>query len=380
MRRTILLCILAVTAVAAAVDVGVRRSPRRVYPAESYWLPRGVGVVAQGYLNTMQSHKILNDIASHDIRIANLWVRSRPFTKFKDDMDLVWTHPDFDVLVIRFESWGSLEDHCDGGRSMIWENEPTAWIVNTLYDLYGDQDKIIVIQNWEADWQLHGASCREREECVSYGWWADGCMEACAKWMQDDPDASVGCQLWGACEEECRVFCCDDLKISRGQYLLGILNNRQKVVREAREANPRARLKVYHSISINFYTDEWLTVTGDIIPLMDEPPDLIGVSHWKRTVPMTDALDYVEQHTGLPRHRIYVAELGEREKQEGDQYARIYAEGQAAFIWGSPIVLVWHWKTWDGNLAQQQLALFDHETFEPKSGLMAVKELNDEWR
>jgi hypothetical protein len=113
---------------------------------------------------------------------------------------------------------------------------------------------------------------------------------------------------------------------------------------------------------------------------MDAPPDLIGVSFGKRTIPIIDALDYVEEHTGLARHRIYVSELGEREKQEGDQYERIIREGQLALDWGCPFILVWHWKYWGNDMAQQQLSLFQPDNVETQSGYLAVKELNDEYR
>ena len=122
---------------------GGKRPPltRLIPDTDNYWLPRGVGVIAHGYdmavaphqwwklTNVMPNHAMLDDIAQHDIRIANIWIRVNPFdgtarwchdqwypysgytgiemcqgngTIINEDMDLFWTHPDFDVLIIRF--------------------------------------------------------------------------------------------------------------------------------------------------------------------------------------------------------------------------------------------------------------------------------------
>jgi hypothetical protein len=379
------------------IGLGVRRDVRRQGPP-LYDIPHGVGVVSIGNDMAVAPHKwwhltnvrpnsqTLDDIASHGIRHAHVWVRVNPFDGagtwcwrpfwpysgygpemctpsddiMDEDMDLFWTHPDIDVIVVRFMAWSTLEERCDGTKGLVWEEEPTLGIVEALYEKYGDQEKVILIQNWEADWQLHGARCRERSDCVSYGWWSQGCLE---EWTQDQ--------------------CCDDLKLWRGNYLLGWFNERQRVISSERASRAStARLRVYHSISLNFYTDEWLTVARDIIPLMDEPPDFIGISFWKRTIPVTEALDYVKLYTHLPRSRIFISELGERERQVGDQYNRIYnrimTEATAAFDWGVPMVYVWHWKYWGKNDKQSDLALFEPDNETPRSGYYAVKELNDE--
>ena len=336
-----------------------------------YYLPRGAGVIAQGYdmaiapypwwqaSNIMPNYAMLDDIASHDIRLANIWVRVNPFdgtarwcneqwypfsgyvgtemcrgngTVVDEDMDLFWNHPDFDVLVIRFEAWASTEEGCNGGESLVWESEPTKGIVDTLYERYSDQDKIVIFQNWEADWQLYGVRCTE-------------------------------------------------LNMSRASRLLRILHHRQEVISQARQAYPRARLRVYHAVNINFYSDEEYTVTKDIIPQMDDLPDFVGVSYWRKPpFSITDALDYVEENTGLPRYRIYVSELGAPERDDLPQYDRIMREGTLAFEWGVPMVLVWHWKYWGSDDRQKKLSLFKPDNTTPQSGYWAVKELNDEWR
>ena len=372
------------------LGIGCRQTRRLMPRIGNYYLPRGVGVIAQGtdmavspypwwkFSNIMQNHEMLTDIANHDIRIANVWVRVNPFDggdewcfqpwaphigyhdgymcmggeTTRENMDLFWTHPDFDVLVIRFEAWASLEEGCDGSQSLVWENEPTKGIVDTLYERYGDQNKVIILQNWEADWQMYGVGCKDRSEC-----------------------------LYGCESEENVENCCDEMKIDRSYYLLSVFNERQRVISEARNNNPHANLRVYHAICINSYTDEWLTVARDVIPQMDEMPDFVGVSYWKKPpMHVTDALGYVESHTGLPRYRIYVSELGYPEQPNKPAYDRIMNESTLAFEWGVQMVLVWHWKYWGDDVRQQNLSLFETDNLTPKSGYWAVRELNDEWR
>jgi hypothetical protein len=370
------------------IGIGVRRQGPPLYD-----IPRGVGVISVGsdmavaphpwwhLTNVRPNSYTLDDIASHGIRHAHVWVRVNPFDGagtwcwrpfwpysgygpevctpsdevMDEDMDLFWTAPGIDVIVVRFMAWSTLEERCDGTEGLVWENEPTLGIVETLYERYGDQEKIILIQNWEADWQLHGSRCRERDQCAALEAWGLTCNEW---WTQSE--------------------CCDRIRRFRGDYLLRIFNERQRAISGARRTSPESQLRVYHSISLNFYTDEWFTVARDIIPLMDEPPDFIGISFWKRTIPVTEALDYVKQHTHLPRSRIFISELGERERQVGDQYNRIMTEATVAFEWGVPMVYVWHWKYWGMNDKQSDLALFEPDNETPRSGYYAVKELNDE--
>ena len=409
MRKRVVLFLVLIASAAWAGDVlippqslwcqilGIRCAARRVVRPESMFLPRGVGVIAHSYdmaiapqlwwgaLNVMPNHAMLDDIAQHDIRIANIWIRVDPFDGtarwcneqwypytgytgiemcrgngniVDEDMDLFWTHPDFDVLIIRFETWANVEEGCDGAKGLVFEREPTKGIVDTLYERYSEQNKIIIFQNWEADWQLNGVRCRERDQCSSDGWTFDSCIDS------------------GDIEN-----CCDDLKRGRGEYLLRILEQRQAVISDARERNQFANLKVYHAVSINFFEDEWYTVAKDIIPRMTEPPDLVGVSFWKKPpIHVTDALEYVQEHTGLPRHRIYVSELGKAERVDAPAYDRIMNESTLAFEWGCPMVLVWHWKYWGDDPVQQRLSLFELDNETPKSGYWAVRELNDEWR
>jgi len=375
----------------------IRYGDRRGEPRERYDIPDGVGVVMLGsdmaiaphpwwkLTNVMPNSYMLDDIASHGIRIASIWIRVNPFDGagtwcwrtfwaysgyspeictssdgiVDEDMDLFWTNSDIDVIVVRFEAWSTLEEHCNGDQSLVWENEPTLGIVEALYDKYGDQDKVIIIQNWEADWQLHGVGCRERDQCAAMETWGYHCSE---EWSQQD--------------------CCDNWKLDvRLPYLLRIFNERQRSIRQTREVNRDRLLRVYHSISINFYTDEWLTVAKDIIPLMNEPPDFVGVSFWKKPpVHVTDALEYVRLHTGLPRHRIYVAELGRGEKRPGQQYERLMREARLALDWGSQIVLVWRWKYWGNNETQALLSLFEADNETPRSGYWAVRKLNEDYQ
>lgn len=376
-----------------ALGVGLRTAERRTQ--ESYIIQRGMGVISHGndmavaphpwwhLTNVMPNHAMLDDIAEHGIKIAWVWVRVnpfdgagtwcwRPFYPYSgygdevctpsdriadEDMDLFWTHPDIKTIIVRFEAWAELEEKCNGAKGLVIEHEPTRSIVETLYEKYWDQDKTIIIQNWEGDWQMYGATCRERDQCAAMDDWG---FVGDPEWTQEEY--------------------CDNFKLSRREYLLRIFNERQKAIEETRRLHPNVPLRVFHSVCVNFYTDEWLTVARDVIPMMDRKPDFIGISYWKRLpITVTDALNYVKGYTGLSNRRIFITELGEKETNDGDQYERIMREATAAFRWGVQMVVVWHWKYWGNNEQQKELSMFEEDNETPRSGYWAIRELNRKW-
>jgi hypothetical protein len=122
-------------------------------------------------------------------------------------------------------------------------------------------------------------------------------------------------------------------------------------------------------------------VARDVIPFLANPPDLVGLSHWKSDIPIADALDDVQRHTGLPRDRIYVDEFGAEERYPGRQYEKITQWGNEALQWGCRMAFVWVWKQWHTG---PNLGLFEQDddgspTDVPTSGLSGVLQLQSDW-
>jgi hypothetical protein len=259
-----------------------------------------------------------------------------------------------------------------------------------MYQHYSYQHKAIFIMSLEADLQLYGAGCKEPDDCLSYGWWDGGCQEECTEWMQDNPDASYGCQMWGNCEAECAVYCCDDLRISRGKYLLRIFNERQAAVEQARLDYPGANLKVFHTIEVNFYANQpWqsMTVLADVIPYMDHQPDFIGLSIWPAAGDPVEALEYTMSMTGLPPERIFLSQVGAREGTQPDgtvlylprQRDRLMAVIPPLFELGVAFALVWSMEQPE-PAGRTGHSVMDSVTGEQLSGWAAIEELNATWR
>jgi hypothetical protein len=314
-------------------------------------------------------------------------------------------------------------------------------IFKKLYQYFGNQDKDIFVIPNETGWQMFGVGCRERNECPSPpNWW---CIEACENGTlvpypitaENPPDLpcdcpdpqSIGCTISPAvceeCREECKkipceIQCCDMLKVDRGEYLLKVFNERQKAAEEARAAYPNAKLRVWNTVEAVFFgTRDWQFITPlkDIIPRMDSGPDAIGASLW----PMSDdvlppestakayaetkeiawptkmdfigtkkamrkstnsALDYILEHTGLPPERVFISEVGTRERQKGDQRKRIEAVVNSMFERRVAFALIWSWEDENLNSYISGRSIVDEKTGEPRSGYHAMKDLNKKWR
>jgi hypothetical protein len=314
--------------------------------------------------------ELLDDFARHGYRAARLHYMGNPFdglgpwewmpTSYDlpaplvmDDlgaelMELTWTHPDMDLIVVRFTSpaWSTAETGCNSKPvGTVFSDAPYYAIAWYLFHWFGDQDRTIWLADWEGDWQIRGLSCDEYNEDGSHvypfgdatTWYSTTCIDDCG----GGPD----------CVNECGDLLWQD----RARWVKEQVRRRQRAVRAAREAFPDARLHVEHVEIGNFYPirssrsgPTMAEIVGEL-PTNDKP-DRFGVSFWYMSrvdadpEALIETLDWIEETTGLPRNRIYVDEIGTNNDDNAD---RIYNLGVAAFEWGVPAVAVFDWKrTW----------------------------------
>lgn len=358
----------------------------------------GFDETAQGiyYRRVEPNSKSVDDIAAHGITAVQLWPRAHPSDEYSDlfchteppwacdpvDMGHVWGNPLIDVVVIRPMFWIGVEDTCNNTRAAVLETGSYGLYAEQILEKWGHIDKIVVLVNWEADWQLRGVSCREDNECVNPIWddWYtsredDGCIGECKAAKAEDPTA---CWL-NSCGVTCKIACCNQARWERLEDLRYWFNDRQRGVEEARAKYPESKMTILHGIVVNHTSNDWVpNVTRDLIPTLEYQPDLIGVSHWDKDQDITQALDYVKNHTGHVYTDIFVAEIGAVEAEYGDQYERIMDQGTKAIEWGSNLVLVWTWKQYN-DPDGRNFGMWERDngvpTDVPTSGLSAVLEL-----
>jgi len=360
----------------------------------NYDVPRGVGVTQVAHeLNRppitrhFSTGDFLDELSDHDIRIAKVWITGDPFdgaqrwggdrfnmgTKHPryEDMDLVWRHPDIDIIVARFLSfaWSANEINCKGKVGPVWAEEPTYEIARKLLKRYGDEDKVIIISEWECDWQWRGVGCNRRDQNIWYGWWMNECQK-----------------------EHGAEKCSKMLARSRMDYVKRRTIERQAGVEKARAERPDAKLRVFVSITLNQFDEVGghfkMNLAKDMVPTLDVMPDYIGVSYWPaQTKSITEVFEYIREHTGMPIDRIYIDEVGAAEKTPGLQYDRIMNVIPAAFDAGCAFACVWMWRqTWYDWMADGRPKNYGMwqwtgdegrvEWGEPTSGLQAIHELN----
>ena len=351
-------------------------------PTVDYTVPRGVGVTQLAYdlsrpeiTRHFTTHELFSDLAANNIRIVKLWLDDNPFdgagpffwtsygTPMGDlsirhhrdpmfeDMDLVWRDPNIDTIVVRFIGrglWDASEPDCTGWTGPFWIHEPTYDIASKLLRRYGEQNKTIIITDWEGDNQ-----------------WACG--------------GTVSM----------------DMAMGRMQYVIRLAEERQAAVQRARDEYPDAVLKVMFGMVVNDLDElpayYGMNLVKNGIPGMDPQPDVIGLSYWlKHQKPIVEALEYIQLHTGYPMHRIYLDEVGAAEKTPGRQYARLMEVIPPAFDAGLAFACCWMWKqTWHGfddrgrpiNTGMWKWANDSGKVEwldEPNSGLQAIQEINDD--
>ena len=371
--------------------------PRQVIPLVpmDYTMARGVGVTQLAYDLSRPEHTrhfttaaLMDELVDNNINIIKLWLNYNPFdgagpfhwhsygtsmgdlnlpthpsgyptgTDYRrvpmfEDMDFVWRDPRFETIVVRFIGsgmWDEDDPSCTGWTGPFWVNEPTYDIASKLLRRYGEQDKLIIITDWENDNQ----------------WSCGGTVTP-------------------------------EIAAERMLYVKMMAESRQRAVEQARAENPDAALRVMFAVIANDFDElpsyYGMNITKDMIPFMDPQPDLIGFTYWsKHLKPITEVMDYIMMHTGYPASRIYLDEIGAPEKTECQQYDRIMPVVTEFFEAGGTFACVWMWRqTWydftDGgkpiNMGMWKWAGTTGKVEwlnEPTSGLAAIQELNDDWR
>jgi hypothetical protein len=348
--------------------------PVRLVPVEPLF-PRRIGVVAlaqDGGFNGIWRNPsgwpnwiAADEVVGYGIQAIQLW----PMVGITDedgwppldglDMTYVYENDGLDLVILRPMQHSFSEKACADGDSATWEGGDWGAYAEALYAKFGHLPKVIILTNWESDWQLWGPLCREPNECPVGGIWP-------VEWQWK----------YNTCEGDydCQVRVCDMVRWNRAWYLTQLFEARQAGIEAARAAHPDAALRVFHMVTVNHTEDTvQLNVTRDVIPALEHKPDLIGLSHWDKDQTVVEALNYIRVHTGFPRNRIMLSETGE---PSGDtQYQAIYTDVSAAMDWGAASALVWTWRQhWDGK----DMALVDDDGV-PNEGLAAVLELREKY-
>ena len=364
-------------------------------PPMDYTVPRGVGVSQLAYDLSRPEHTrhfttaaLMDELVDNNINIIKLWLNYNPFDgagpfhwyshgtymgdlnqpvnecgdpmgegysryPMFEDMDYVWRDPRFDIMVIRFIGSGLWDDDdplCTGWTGPFWVDEPTYDIASKLLRRYGDQDKVIIITDWENDNQWSCGGTVTPEEAAE-----------------------------------------------RMVYVRRQAESRQRAVELARAENPGATLRVMFAMIASDFDElpayYGMNIVKNVIPSMDPQPDMIGFTYWaKHLKTVTEVMDYIMLHTGYPANRIYLDEIGAPEKTDGRQYDRLMAVIPEFFEAGGAFAAVWMWRQtwyaftdngkpintgmwkWAGTIGKVEWLN------EPTSGLAAIHELNDDWR
>lgn len=314
------------------------------------------------------NHAAADEVTGCGIRAIQLWpmvsLTDEPgwppmATTGEPDMTRVFENPDLDLIMIRPMQHSFSETGCDGTASATWEGGDWGEYAEQLYEKFGHLDKVVILTNWESDWQLLGPRCRELNECPLGGIWPGSYKRQYAECHGD---------------YDCQVRVCDEVRRGRAHYLRQLFEERQIGIEAARSAHPNAELRIYHAITVNHTEDTiQLNVSRDVIPKLEEKPDLVGLSHWDKDQTVIEALNYIRSHTGFPRNRILITEIG---APVGDtQYREIYDRTSEALKWGVAAAFIWVWKQdWDGR----DMALIASDDV-PNLGLTAVRDLSEEY-
>ncbi len=114
----------------------------------------------------------------HNISAVGLMLNAHPTFNLHEKIKRAFRSPGIDVIVFRPQFWNVIEPTCKGGDAYTLETYPSSLYVD-LYKTYYGQDKHILVQSSEADWQAYGIGCREREEGLGLTWYGQECLDIC---------------------------------------------------------------------------------------------------------------------------------------------------------------------------------------------------------
>lgn len=307
-------------------------------------------------------------------------LRAHPTINYWENIRKAMRTKGIDVILLTLFHWANTEwDWEHKTKNVRWENLPHD-IFDLLYRHYGGQEKVIIVQTMELDWTVSGIGCRERGRCIKTdGRWEHYRDASRAGTLVPYPEIKPG---------DHNEIACDMVKIDRASYLIGELSELQRRCEQARADRPNAKLRVFFSVECNFFRDETYIVGRDLIPKMDTPPDLIGLSLYRKAGDHVAAFENVRDWTGLPPERIFIGEVG---AQEGSQKNGGYITGtpQRDRVWpvigdlfelGVPIAFVWSWAEVPQSGGHTGYSVNDAVTGEPLSGRTAIEDLNAIWR
>jgi hypothetical protein len=308
-------------------------------------------------------------------------LRAHPTQRIWENIRRAFRTPGIDVIVVTPLHWASTEVNWDMTiDNLRWENLPEN-IFELLYRHYGGQDKAIIVQTLELDWTVAGIGCRQDDRCIRddgrYAHYLKACQEGTlAPYWQCE--GQVGCE----------TIASSMVKLDRAAYLLGVCNRLQAAAEAARANHPNAKLKVFYSMEVNFFRNEFYLVARDLIPKMPAPPDFVGLSLYKKAGDHVKAFENVLEWTGLPAERVFISEVGAREGTQRDgsfisgtpQADRINSVVNDLFGLGCPLAMVWSWEEIPYTGGHTGYAVNDAVTKEPLSGRKAIRDLNAHWR
>ena len=211
------------------------------------------------------------------------------------------------------------------GSCYIMDTAPQAEILRRLYEAGWWEPITVVLTRWEQDW------------------YPEGCPS-------DDP------------------YYLSDM-VDRLEWLIAYESEQQRVFEETRAEllleYPHARLTVLRSMTVNHFpgynVDTDHPTVGEAIGQMEYPPDLIGISYWKRRMDPIPALDWLKEVTGFPATRMFLVEFGGRADEQPTRFEQYIPQ---LWDWGIRTILVWTYQdTWHNKYTVTE------------SGLEALREL-----
>lgn len=299
---------------------------------------RGVGVNEgftdlPGYSLGQPTTTTAADITRRGYRVVKIW----PIYQRPENLGTIFSDPGVNVIVYRPLHNSTQLTEC-GTTTFVWENVDYGQIATTLYQLYGNQPKIVILTGWESDNQIDHL-----------------------------PVGSPTCG-WPVQTE-----------VDNYRHML---EQRQIGVRTAREANAAAKLRVYHAVELRQVPDfpgGSLTVLDQIIPKMSEPPDFISFSAWGSTpAKITTKLDSILKVSKLTRDRIYVGEWGC--KVNNVNRASCFRDhANNAFNWGIRLWIVWSYASTGGGNSYDLIDVLQASHPDTPNGFSVIGPVNTSW-
>lgn len=267
-------------------------------------------------------------VADRGFHAIKIW----PLFQNPTQLAPIFTDDRLDLIVYRPLHQAQSEQHC-GQTGYHWENIDYGQVATQLYQLYGNELKIIVLTGWEADNQI--------------------------KFLYGGPTCSWPSQA-----------SVDTFK--------AILEQRQIGVRQARDANLDKQLRVYHAVEVRQVPDapnNSLTVLEQIIPSMAEEPDLVSYSAWVSPATVVTKLNTIEAVTGFSRDRIFVGEWGCRVSNP-NRTGCFQNHANNAFNWGVNLWIPW---VYSGPGGANKYDLIDGDTgLQTPNGFSVLEALDDQ--